>query len=124
DAHRIPADIFAPCALGAGLNARTIPEIEARIVAGAANNQLQTPADGIALKRRGILYAPDYAINAGGVISIALAKPGEDDRRVREKTLAIGDTLTCIFERAAREDTTPEMVADKMAEERLAQSGK
>lgn len=122
-AHCVDADIFVPCALGAGLNARTIPQIQARIVAGAANNQLQTPADGIALKRRGIHYAPDYAINAGGVISIALAKPGEDDGRVREKTLAIGDTLTRIFERAAREDTTPERVADKMAEERLAQSG-
>lgn len=124
DAHRVEADIFVPCALGAGLNARTVPEIRARIVAGAANNQLQTPADGIALKRRGILYAPDYAINAGGVISIALAKPGEDDSRVRAKTLAIGETLTRIFERAAQEDTTPEMVADKMAEERLAQAGK
>jgi len=124
DAHRVEADIFVPCALGAGLNARTIPEIRARIVAGAANNQLQTPADGVALKRRGILYAPDYAINAGGVISIALANPGEDDSRVREKTLAIGDTLAQIFERAAREDTTPEMVADKIAEERLEKGGR
>ncbi|WP_434055336.1 MAG: Glu/Leu/Phe/Val dehydrogenase dimerization domain-containing protein [Roseibium sp.] len=120
-AHCVEADIFVPCALGAGLNARTIPQIGARIVAGAANNQLQTPADGVALKKRGILYAPDYAINAGGVISIALAKPGEDDGRVRAKTLAIGETLTRIFERAAREETTPERVADMIAEERLAQ---
>ncbi|PVB62464.1 Glu/Leu/Phe/Val dehydrogenase dimerization domain-containing protein [Labrenzia sp. 011] len=124
EAHMIEADIFVPCALGAGLNARTVPQIRARIVAGAANNQLQTPADGEALKKRGILYAPDYVINAGGVISIALATPGGNDARVREKTEAIGDTLAAIFERAAREETTPERVADAMAEERLAKSGK
>ncbi|WP_428687766.1 Glu/Leu/Phe/Val family dehydrogenase [Roseibium sp.] len=120
EAHMVDADIFAPCALGAGLNARTIPHIQAKVVAGAANNQLQTPADGEALKKRGILYAPDYAINAGGVISIALATPGGGDKLVREKTLAIGDTLSTIFERADREGTTPEHVADAMAEERLA----
>ncbi len=124
EAHRVEADIFVPCALGAGLNARTVPQIRARIVAGAANNQLQTPADGIALKQRGILYAPDYAINAGGVISIALAAPGEDDTLVREKTRAIGDTLGAIFARADAEGTTPEKIADAMAEERLAKSRK
>lgn len=119
DAHKVEADVFAPCALGAGLNARTIPEIKARIVAGAANNQLQTPADGVALKNRGILYAPDYAINAGGVISIALAKPGGNDLEVREKTIAIGDTLTRIYDRAVRENAAPGQIADRMAEERL-----
>lgn len=124
EAHMVEADIFVPCALGAGLNARTIPHIRARIVAGAANNQLQTPADGEALKKRGILYAPDYAINAGGVISIALASPGGDDTLVRQKTLAIGETLTAIFERASKEETTPEHVADAMAEERLAKTRK
>jgi leucine dehydrogenase len=119
EAHMVDADIFVPCALGAGLNARTIPQIQASIVAGAANNQLQTPADGIALKKRGILYAPDYAINAGGVISIALAKPGGCDTKVREKTMAIGETLATIFDRAKREEATPEQIADRMAEERL-----
>ncbi|MCV0427514.1 MAG: amino acid dehydrogenase [Roseibium sp.] len=122
EAHKVVADIFVPCALGAGLNARTIPQIQARIVAGAANNQLQTPADGAALKKRGILYAPDYAINAGGVISIALATPGDNDALVREKTQAIGDTLAAIYQRADREEITPERVADTMAEERLARS--
>ena len=119
EAHRVEADIFVPCALGAGLNATTIPQIQAKIVAGAANNQLQTAADGEALKARGILYAPDYAINAGGVISIALATPGGNDEAVRVKTLAIGDTLTEIFERAKAEDRTPEQIADRIAEERL-----
>jgi len=119
DAHRVGADIYAPCALGAAINHRTVPEIKAPIVAGAANNQLETPADGFALKARGILYAPDYAINAGGVISIAVAKPGEGDVEVRQKVLAIEETLTRIFERADAEDRTPEQVADLIAEERL-----
>jgi leucine dehydrogenase len=122
EAHMVEADIFVPCALGAGLNARTVPQIQAKIVAGAANNQLQTPADGEALKKRGILYAPDYAINAGGVISIALATADSGDKLVREKTIAIGETLATIFERAARESSTPERVADTMAEERLAKA--
>lgn len=119
DAHMVDADIFAPCALGAGLNAKTIPQIKARIVAGAANNQLHNSDDGVALKARGILYAPDYVINAGGVISIALASPGSGDDLVRQKTLAIGDTLTEIFQRAHTEDKTPEQVADQIAEERF-----
>lgn len=121
DAHAAEADIFAPCALGAGLNASTIPQIRAKIVAGAANNQLQIPADGEALRKRGILYAPDYAINAGGVISIALASPGGNDATVREKTVAIGDTLLEIFARADREGRTPEQVAGTLAEERLSE---
>lgn len=120
DAHLVETDIYVPCALGAGLNARTIPQIRARVVAGAANNQLQTPADGIALKKRGILYAPDYAINAGGVISIALAAPGGSDTAVKVKTLKIAETLTAIYERADQEQKTPEQVADQMAEERFA----
>jgi leucine dehydrogenase len=124
EAHMVDAEIFVPCALGAGLNARTVPQIQAKIVAGAANNQLQTPADGEALKKRGILYAPDYAINAGGVISIALATADSGDKLVREKTIAIGETLAVIYERAAREDVTPERVADTMAEERLAKARK
>jgi leucine dehydrogenase len=122
EAHMVEADIFVPCALGAGLNARTVPQIQAKIVAGAANNQLQTPADGVALKKRGILYAPDYAINAGGVISIALATANSGDNIVRDKTIAIGETLAKIFDRAAQEGTTPEHVADTMAEERLAKA--
>ncbi|WP_417687154.1 Glu/Leu/Phe/Val dehydrogenase dimerization domain-containing protein [Roseibium sp.] len=119
EAHMVPADIFAPCALGGILNERTVPQISARVVAGAANNQLLTAHDGIALKDRSILYAPDYAINAGGVISIALATPGCQADRVREKTVAIGETLSRIFERADRERKTPEQIADTMAEERL-----
>lgn len=118
-AHAADADIFAPCALGAGLNSLTIPEIKAKIVAGAANNQLKTADDGHALRQRGILYAPDYVINAGGVISIALATPGGNDKTVREKTLAIRETLKSIFKRSDAENSCPEIIADRLAHERL-----
>jgi leucine dehydrogenase len=119
EAHRIEADVFAPCALGAGLNAETIPELGAPIVAGAANNQLATDEDGRRLVARGILYAPDYAINAGGVISIALAEPGGSDGVVVERVSAIGKTLGAIFARAEREKRPTGEVADEMARERL-----
>lgn len=119
EAHLVKADIFAPCALGGGLNAETIPQLKVAIVAGAANNQLETPEDGTSLMKRGILYAPDYAINAGGVISVALGEPGISDSVVRQKTLAIGDTLTQIFERAAAENRPTNLIADELAEERF-----
>lgn len=119
NAHAADVDIFAPCALGAGLNAQTVPGIRARIIAGAANNQLKTPDDGVALRKRGILYAPDYVINAGGVISIALAKPGGNDTEVRAKTEAIRATLGNIFRRSEQENSTPEAIADRLAHERL-----
>ncbi len=119
EAHRVSADIFAPCALGGELNAETIPQLKATVVAGAANNQLETPEDGVALMKRGILYAPDYAINAGGVISIALGEPGTSDAIVRQKTLAIGDTLTQIFKRADAEKRPTSIIADELAEERF-----
>lgn len=119
EAHRVAADVFAPCALGAGLNAQTIPELGSPIVAGAANNQLATDEDGPRLVARGILYAPDYAINAGGVISIALARPGGTDDEVVERVSAIGETLKAIFARAKREKRPTGEVADEMARERL-----
>ncbi|WP_417672192.1 Glu/Leu/Phe/Val dehydrogenase dimerization domain-containing protein [Roseibium sp.] len=118
-AHMVPADVFVPCALGGIVNNRTIPQIGAKVVAGAANNQLLSAEDGIALRSRGILYAPDYVINAGGVISIALATPGGNVDVVRDKTRAIGETLADIFSRADRGNKTPEQIADEMAEERL-----
>jgi leucine dehydrogenase len=123
-AHKVAADVFCPCALGAGLNAATIPQIRAGIVAGAANNQLATEADGMALREADILYAPDYAINAGGVISIALGKPGEGDDKVRQQVVAIGDTLTAIFRRADAEGRSTQSVADAMAEERLSRTAR
>lgn len=118
--HTVAADVFAPCALGGGLNAATVPQIGARIVCGAANNQLRTPADGVALRARGILYAPDYLVNAGGVVSIAPDRPGMTAEAMKARIARISDTLTAILARAEAEDVTPGEVADRLAEERIA----
>jgi leucine dehydrogenase len=118
--HAADADIFAPCALGAGLNETTIPEIRADIVCGAANNQLRTPEDGAALVARGILYAPDYLVNAGGVISIAPERPGMTADDMKERIARIDATLTAVLARAEKDGVSPAIIADRMAEERIA----
>lgn len=112
-------DIFAPCALGGILSADTIPQLKARIVAGAANNQLATAEDGMRLIERGILYAPDYVINAGGVINVAaeMAEGGYSVEAVSPRVEKIADTLTAIFQRADREGRTTDAVAEAMARE-------
>ncbi|WP_347266596.1 Glu/Leu/Phe/Val dehydrogenase dimerization domain-containing protein [Paracoccus sp. (in: a-proteobacteria)] len=118
--HRVKADCFAPCALGAGLNARTIPELAARTVAGAANNQLETPEDGQRLRARGVVYAPDYVVNAGGVMSIPL--PGETltlaERMAR--TEVIPATIRKVLDLAEREGIASNLAADRLAEAVLA----
>ena len=117
-AHRADVDIFAPCALGATLNADTIPEIQAKIVAGSANNQLAVEEDGARLRKRGILYAPDYVINAGGIV--ALVRGREDKSSLTSELDAIGTTLSEIFTRAQNEECPTSDVADVIARERLA----
>ncbi|MDE2149961.1 MAG: Glu/Leu/Phe/Val dehydrogenase [Gammaproteobacteria bacterium] len=115
--HALDVDVFSPCALGAVLNAQTIPEIRARIVAGAANNQLARPQDAQLLQQCGILYCPDYVINAGGVIDIHYQGPGYDEAIVRRHLERIGQTLTRIFERARDGGQTTAEIADRMATE-------
>ena len=120
--YRAEADVLAPCALGGILNDETIPDLQCAVVAGSANNQLLEDRHGEALRERGILYAPDYVINAGGLINVALeAMPGGYDKeRALAKVVAIADSLTEIFARAAREDVATSRVADnKIAEQRL-----
>ncbi len=113
-------DVLAPCALGAVLNAATFPRLRARVVAGAANNQLAQGQDGSALSAAGILYAPDYVINAGGIISVAREYyGGATEAQVIEDIQGIPQRLTEIFERARRENRTTAAVADQMARERL-----
>ncbi len=116
----VDCDIIAPCALGGALTEQLVPRLKAKVVAGAANNQLRTPAVGRALKERGIFYAPDYAINAGGLINVAEEYRGYDRERARKKTLAIYDTILDIIERSRRENQQPEVIADRMAEEIIA----
>jgi leucine dehydrogenase len=113
----LDVDVFAPCALGAGLNDQTIPSIRATIVAGAANNQLARPAHDRVVFERGILYCPDYVINAGGIIEIHHETVGYDETRTRAHLERIGDTLTSIFQRSASEQRPTGEIADRMAEE-------
>jgi leucine dehydrogenase len=117
--HREKVDIFSPCALGAILHDHSIPEIGAKIVAGSANNQLGEARHGEMLRQRGILYAPDYVINAGGLIDIYIESQGGDQDAVLERTGHIYDTALTIFERAAQEKAPTNRIADRMAEERF-----
>jgi len=119
DVAKVHCDVFAPCALGAGLNDDTIPHLHARIVAGAANNQLAEPRHGDDLHARGILYAPDYAINAGGLVNVAQEVKGYDANAARERTLKIFDTMWEIFERSKKLNAPTYKVADILVEEKL-----
>ncbi len=117
--YAAPAEVFAPCALGAVLNANTIPQIRAQVVCGAANNQLATAADDAALAARGILYAPDYLVNAGGLISVARPSTGLSDAEARAKLEHIPETLLHVFELAERDGVAPGAAADRLARARL-----
>jgi leucine dehydrogenase len=118
--HRTECDIYAPCALGGALNDRTLPELRCPIVAGAANNQLASDRNGEMLHERGVLYAPDYAINAGGLINVAQEIAGYDADKARKRTLQIYDTIAEICERSAAQVIPPHRVADSMVREILA----
>ncbi len=109
------ADVFAPCAMGGILNDQTIAQLRAQAVAGSANNQLAEPHHGDALRRRGILYAPDYVINAGGVIEIAYDTK-TDAAVIEDHVARIHDTLADLFQRADASGQATNAVADDMAE--------
>ena len=114
-------DVFAPCATGGVLSAATIPRLRCRVVAGAANNQLAEPQDADGLAERGILYAPDYVVNAGGMIHLAsLEMLGEDVAARDERLRGIGDTLGEVFALAERRGISTAAAADTIVEERLA----
>jgi leucine dehydrogenase len=115
------ADVFAPCALGGILNAGSIPRLRVKIVAGSANNQLLEMEDGDRLQARGILYAPDYVTNAGGVIAIAGREVlGWDDRKIYDRVEAVFDTTREVFGLATETRVAPHVAADRLAEQRLA----
>lgn len=111
--YTVEADIFAPCAIGGILNATTIPLLKVAIVAGGANNQLATPQDATALHDRGILYAPDFVANGGGIINVATEILEISDRTafVDEKLAALDLTLQAILRQAKAENTSPDAVA-------------
>ncbi len=117
----VDADVFCPCALGAILNDKTIPELKAKIVAGAANNQLADEnIHGEMLIHHGVLYAPDYVINAGGLISVANQLDHKSYDAAKKQIAGIYDTLTNIFKIATQRTIPTHLAANHLAEERLA----
>lgn len=120
DAITTECDVFSPCATGGVLSAETIPGLRCRIVAGAANNQLETPEDAERFAEHGILYAPDYVVNAGGIIQLASLEMLDEDEAKRDARVeGIASTLADVLERAAREGVSTGTAAEHMAAERL-----
>nr|WTB32271.1 valine dehydrogenase [Streptomyces sp. NBC_00830] len=115
-------DIYAPCALGGALNDDTVPVLTAKVVCGAANNQLAHPGVEKDLADRSILYAPDYVVNAGGVIQVADELHGFDFDRCKAKASKIFDTTLAIFARAKDDGIPPAAAADRIAEQRMAEA--
>lgn len=111
--YSVEADIFAPCAIGGILNAKTIPQLKVAIVCGGANNQLASPADAVALHEAGILYAPDFVTNGGGIINVAteIEQISDRDTFVTEKLRALDVTLETILAQAKATDQSPDAVA-------------
>jgi len=124
--YDVKADIYAPCALGATLNPQTLERISARAVVGAANNQLATPEIGRVLFERGVLYAPDYVVNGGGIINVAAemnarqTRGAFDPNWVEMKLARLIETFEEILERSAAEKRPTHEIADAIAEARIA----
>ena len=112
-------DVYAPCALGATLNDVTIPKLKASVIAGAANNQLAEDRHGEELRKRGILYTPDYIINAGGIINVSFEENYNREQALR-KVDEIYHTLEEVFATADKENKTTNVVADELARKRVA----
>jgi glutamate dehydrogenase/leucine dehydrogenase len=117
--YDVPADVFSPNALGAVINDATVPRLRCRAVVGAANEQLREPRHGDALAARGILYAPDYVVNAGGLLSLLFERGLTDEAGVREKVRAIGPRVGELLGRAEAEGLAPHRLADRVVEETL-----
>ena len=117
-------DVLSPNALGAIFNDQSIPRLHAGVIAGGANNQLARDPHGAMLRDRDILYAPDYVINGGGIIRVAAQIENWSDAEVERRVLGIADTLTAIFTRAAKDGEPTNVIADRMAVERIARGKK
>ena len=118
-----PMDIYSPCALGHALTDDVVRRLQATIVCGGANNQLDHPGTEVLLAERGILYAPDFVVNAGGVIQVADEVNGYDEARARAKTAEIFDTTASILAAAAAQGVPPSQAAEALAERRMAAGG-
>ena len=121
--YDVPCDIFSPCALGASINPKTLPRLQCRVIAGCANNQLLTEADGDAVTARQILYAPDYVINAGGLINVADELEGYNRDRAYKKIAGIYGSILRVIAIAKDEGIPTYRAADRLAEERIRRIG-
>jgi len=121
DVYKQKCDIFAPCAMGSSINDETVKLLKCKAVAGAANNQLQREENGLMLMQKGILYAPDYLINSGGIINVAteLEPNGYDPKIAREKIDHIYERLLALFELSEKQKKPPNQVANEIAEHNL-----
>jgi valine dehydrogenase (NAD+) len=117
---RADLDAYAPCALGGALTDEVVAVLRARVVCGGANNQLAHPGVAEALAARGVLYAPDFVVNAGGVIQVAEEVHGYVPERARARAERIGATTRRVLELAEEHRTTPVVAAERLAEERMA----
>ena len=117
--YDVPCDVFSPSARGAILNEKTIPRLRCKAVVGCANNQLEKEADGHRIHERGILYAPDYACNSGGIINIFIELDGYSEARALAKADEIYGTMKEIYRRSKATGTPTFQIADRLAEERL-----
>jgi leucine dehydrogenase len=122
--HTLECDIYAPCALGGGLNEVTIPQLRCAAVCGCANNQLACDGDAKALADAGILYAPDYVVNAGGIINISEELRGYNRERAEVGLRRVYDNILAVFERAAADGITTAAAADRLAEARIEAVGR
>ena len=118
------AKVFSPCALGGAVNPESLERLKCEIIAGAANNQLDTDATGDELEKRGILYVPDYVINAGGVINVAIERQGYNRERATHQVNRIYDICSHVFRLAEHEGLPTYKAADRLAEKRIAEIGK
>ena len=122
--YDVDAQVYSPCALGGTVNANTLPRLKCQVICGAANNQLANDEIGDEVTRRGILYAPDYAVNAGGLMNVSLEIDGYNRERAMRMLRTIYFNLGRIFEIAQRDGIPTYKAADRMAEERIASIGK
>ncbi|HET7688771.1 MAG TPA: Glu/Leu/Phe/Val dehydrogenase dimerization domain-containing protein [Nocardioidaceae bacterium] len=120
----LPLDVYAPCALGGALDDDVVEVLSARVVCGAANNQLAHPGVEKLLEEHGILYAPDYVVNAGGLIQVADELEGFSFDRAQQRAATIFDTTKAVFALAAEEGVPPAVAADRLAERRMSEIGR
>ena len=122
--YDVPADVYSPCALGGTINEETLQRLKAKVICGSANNQLASDAMGDEVQKRGILYAPDYAVNAGGVMNVSLEIDGYNRERAMRMMRTIYHNLARIFEISDRDGIPTYKAADRLGEERIAAIGK